>query len=101
MVSRAENCKKSDLFRRGNRSLWFLCRSDNHALDLAVITEFLDGGNGADVVAIVDGVIVSLGVADDLGIGDLELSEQELVPEQGSVLLFHLFYKQNFDFHPL
>ena len=85
MVSRGLNCRKMTCPGEGAGhfgQIAGLCRSDNHALDLAVIAEFLDGGNGADVVAVVDGVIVSLGVADDLGIGDLKLSEQELVPEE-------------------
>lgn len=85
MVSRGENCRKMTCPGEGAGhfgQIAGLCRSDNHSLDLAVITEFLDGGNGADVVAVVDGIVVSLGVADDLGIGDLELSEQELIPEE-------------------
>ena len=85
MVSRGLNCRKMTCPGEGAGhfgQIAGLCRSDNHALDLAVIAEFLDGGNGANMVAVVDGVVVGLGVADDLGIGDLELAEQELIPEE-------------------
>ena len=51
-------------------------------LDLAILAEFLDGGDGTHVVTVVNGIVVSLGVADDGGIGDLELAEQELIPEE-------------------
>ena len=82
MVSETQSLQKNDLSGNEDRSFWSLCGADHHALDLAVITELLDGGDGTDVVAVVDGVVVSLGVADDLGIGNLELAEQELVPEE-------------------
>lgn len=54
-------------------------RGGPQALDLAVLAEILDGGHGADVIAVVDGVVIGLGVADDEGIGDLELLKEEAV----------------------
>lgn len=57
-------------------------RGGPQALDLAVLAEILDGGHGADVIAVVDGVVIGLGVADDEGIGDLELLKEEAVAEE-------------------
>ena len=56
--------------------------ADHQALDLAVLAEILDGGHGADVIAVVDGVVIGLGVADDEGIGDLEPLKEETVAEE-------------------
>lgn len=56
--------------------------ADHQALDLAVLAEILDGGHGADVIAVVDGVVIGLGVTDDEGIGDLELLKEEAVAEE-------------------
>ena len=56
--------------------------ADHQALDFAVLAEVLDGGHGADVIAVVDGVVIGLGVADDEGIGDLEPLKEETVAEE-------------------
>lgn len=57
-------------------------RTDHQTLNLAILTEILDGGHRPDVISVVDGVVIGLGVTDDQGIGDFKPPEQEAVPEK-------------------
>ena len=56
--------------------------TDHQTLNLAILTEILDGGHRPDVISVVDGVVIGLGVTDDQGIGDFKPPEQEAVPEK-------------------
>ena len=37
-------------------------RTDHQTLNLAILTEILDGGHRPDVISVVDGVVIGLGV---------------------------------------